>query len=215
MAKLMNNDVLKLIVCSVIFCGTNFGMEKQLVVSRVVQTNLYVEYYKKHNTNYYGYDYDNDSSRHILTREKINEYGSRFTVKDSINCEITSAISFKNCYLVRQDGHLYVKGGADYILSVNKKERNVLSPDLVPVQLSRAQIKAIILLIDDEENKVFVLDEYDHRLDIADVTRKVDRIVNDYSAPRKYYVNHDVGYSSNYNTGYSRNYNGDDGCIIS
>jgi tRNA A37 N6-isopentenylltransferase MiaA len=39
MRKLMNNNVLKLILCTGIFCGTNFAMEKEHVRPRIAKRN--------------------------------------------------------------------------------------------------------------------------------------------------------------------------------
>jgi hypothetical protein len=210
MEKLMNHIVLKLVLCTGIFCGTNFGMEKeqavvcvpQQIVLRMPQKQLYIE----HDYTAYSY-YGND--KHVVQYRKINEFGSYFEVKSSTQSKIESAIKFKCCYLVLQNQQYYVKAGADYSLSIVAKNKNVLDPDLVPVQFTRSQLAGLIRLIDEKEKKVFILDGYGHRLDIIDVSRSIALDIEGSIRPQ---VRQNYGYGYNAHNHYVAD---DTGCIIS
>jgi hypothetical protein len=184
MKKLMNHIVLKLVLCTGIFCGTNFGMEKEQAISHKAQTKLYVDESHK---SFVAYNCYRDSV-HVSAHRSIGEYGIFFSVKNSTQQKIVLAKTFKNCHLVLQNQECYVKGGADYILSVIAKEPNLLDPDLVPVRFSKSQVQEMIRLICAKKNEVFVLDEYGHRLDIVDVSLGVAVSVQDakeYSVPQR------------------------------
>lgn len=197
----MNNNVLKLIVCIGVFC-TNFGMEKEQAIARMPQQKLYVQH------NYTIYDCHGDDT-HVVRYRSIGKNGCHFDIKSLTQNKIESAIRFKSCFLVLQNQEYYVKAGSDYSSSVIAKAKNILDADLLPVEFTREQLQEVIRLIDTKGNEVFVLDEYDQRLDIVDVSRKVALSVQSYITQQA--TENYRNYRENY-----RNYHvSDDPCVIS
>jgi hypothetical protein len=187
MEKLMKNNMMKLVVCTGIFCGTSFGMEKEQAISGVVQNKLYVEY--------------------CDVFQRINQDGSYSNVEDSTESIIRSSKRFNKGHFLTFNNQKYcVQGDFNYAISVALKKGGIERIDLnlensylAPLQCTNDQLKEVVRLIevrnglidlieikdgkvhykDGKQYNLFVLDEYNFRLDIESVAFDIEEMVRE------------------------------------
>jgi hypothetical protein len=154
--------LMKLIVCTVIFGGTNFGMEKEHRIISIPQINLYVE---RDNSPILFQGINKDGDIDDLDDATINvlKVSNRF----KSGCLVQSKI-WKYCVQGRSDYASSVairkgRGSGDAPLSLNN------SDFFVPIELTEEQVEKVAQLRKLNET-VFVTDQYNSRLDIESIS---------------------------------------------
>jgi hypothetical protein len=157
-------SAMKLIMYVGFFCSTNFGMQKEL--------NLYVEHDNGYGVKFYkiikkdgAYSPVDDSMTNILRLSNRFTKGNLMQSKDW-KYHVQGRTDYASYVALEREGN---KG--DFPLSLNN------SDFFVPIELSDAQLKEVVRLYQVGKKNVFVLGQYNSRLDIESISFDIQGIL--------------------------------------
>jgi hypothetical protein len=175
MKTLMDNNVMKLILCAGIFCNMSFAMDKDHTIINISQTNLYVEH-----------DNGNYSTYRVIGQDGIesNIDGVMFSRIRLLNKfeagDLTKSKDGKYCVQGKYDYAAHVAMKKDPHINTTYQPLNLHTSDfIVPIECTEAQLKEVVRLCSSTymKAKVFVIDQYNARLDIGSISLDVNTII--------------------------------------